>query len=182
MRRRLGWYKIVNVRLQIDTCLWLGCHGRLHLDGQQPIVSEDHVSLKSKDVQGTSILVGTVPCRWALEKSTHSSATALETLVTCIDGLCGKLGPGPARYCGSSLDYNQLDDRLLASRMGTTRRDALRSVSCANSSNPGDLPSTGTGPAVSLSRSTPPCTERQDFFYRGGSEWRHHRHEYRTDL
>ena len=40
MRRRLGWYKIVNVRLQIDTRLWLERHARLRLDGQQPIVQK----------------------------------------------------------------------------------------------------------------------------------------------
>jgi hypothetical protein len=107
----------------------------------------------------------------------HSSATG-KTLLTCIDGLYGNQGPGPARYRGSRLDYNRLDDRLLASRMGTTRRDALKSFSRANSSDPGDLPSIGTGPGGSLPSSTPPCTEQQDFFYRGGSEWRDHRHKY----
>jgi hypothetical protein len=105
-----------------------------------------------------------------------------KTLLTCIDGLCGNQGTGPARYCGSRLDYNRLDDRLLASAMDTARRDALKSVSRANSSDPGDLPSIAMGLARSLPSSTPPCTERQDLFYRGGSEWRDHRHKCKADL
>ena len=110
------------------------------------------------------------------------------TLLTCIDRLYGT----------KTLQIGRSGDRLFASALDDTRRDALKSVSrvaaqvvvksadklsqiaSANSSDPGDLPSIDAYLAVSLASTTPPCTEQQDLFYRGGSEWRSYRHKYKS--
>lgn len=126
--------------------------------------------------------------RWAPSHVVHSTGAALsccslgsQTLLTCIVRL----------YATKTLQIGRSGDRLFASGMDDARRDALKSASRvavqvvtksadklsqitgANSSDPGDLPSTDI---------TPPCTVQQDFFYRGGSERRCHRHKYKADI
>ncbi len=120
----------------------------------------------------------------------RTASEAHRSLLTCIDRL----------YATKTLQIGRSGDRLFASSVDDARRDALKSVSrvaaqvgtksaeklsqiaSASSSDPGDLPSKDSGLAVSLARPIPPCSEQQDFFYRGGSERRCRRHTYKADI
>jgi hypothetical protein len=116
------------------------------------------------------------------------------TLLTCIDGWYGtkrlQIGRPSDRFLASAIDDTRRDALKSASRVAaqlvTKSADKLSQITCAYSSDSGDLPSPpddlhsddlhsiDPGLAVSL---TPQCTEQQDF-YRGGSERRSHRHVY----